>query len=594
MHYGAISDKIGEACACWLARWGTDLLAYELLENEKEESGAPTPVASRKRAKTIPSDFAPGNVSYAGTSKEQSSVPLIWSRGGLNAKWVAAIISADTFFIRGERERYTFARSVVELRRRDGIVEAEEQEWNKLFEHGIFYANMVCLKSIPGMGILDIIQQPMEEIINISHDISPTTNRPFVPISTLHAAHWAQSVLRSHITVGPSSGSLSAPPSIPSTPSPRDKELGITETTADILAYISAVNADAEKFKPYFPVPTDSSLRIGDNGSGFNATTDGTSLSMDQLFTFMHSSNLSPPPSSPTTSRSNSSPIPKPPTSESDFFGLLPPRYTASSCVLSDPTGKSKWSPYPPYRFAVEFWDLDSLKEKSRLHSHTICYAGSLFNVYVQIVRKKGQVQLGIYLHRQSSIDPIPASSAPSSLVFSRGDRLSGPSPGNVSAFHNRNPSLPSTFSPSTPSNTSHYSPSIHPSSRSITPISYSNTPSSPTTSLSTGSPSSPSVMNPNTLPATASPVTPPQSYRDPRPAISAYFTISCASATGSSQTRFTSSPDVFSISQSWGWKSSSLRTEEYMDIKGEGSGSSSTAANKEISLRATVVLGLV
>lgn len=156
MHYGAISDKIGEACACWLARWGTDLLAYELLENEKEESSAPTPVASRKRAKTIPSDFAPGNVSYAGTSKEQSSVPLIWSRGGLNAKWVAAIISADTFFIRGERERYTFARSVVELRRRDGIVEAEEQEWDKLFEHGIFYANMVCLKSIPGMGILDI------------------------------------------------------------------------------------------------------------------------------------------------------------------------------------------------------------------------------------------------------------------------------------------------------------------------------------------------------------------------------------------------------------------------------------------------------
>lgn len=228
----------------------------------------------------------------------------------------------------------------------------------------------------------------MEETMQISQDISPTTKQPFVPLSTLQAAHWTQSVLRHHITVRPQSTAshLLTPPGTPlSTSSPRDKELGITLTTADILASISSAN-ESTKDKHYFPVPVDSSVRIGDNGSKFSGASDGGSLSMDQLFT--STSNLSPPPPSSPTSKPNtinSTPL----TSESEFFGLLPPRHTALSAVASDPSGKSRWSPYPPYRFAVEFWDLNSLKEKSRLHSHTVWYAGSLFNVYVQVVRKK-------------------------------------------------------------------------------------------------------------------------------------------------------------------------------------------------------------
>jgi hypothetical protein len=68
---------------------------------------------------------------------------------------------------------------------------------------------------------------------------------------------------------------------------------------------------------------------------------------------------------------------------------------------------------------------------------------------------------------------------------------------------------------------------------------------------------------------------------------------VSCASATGSSQTRFSSSPDTFSISQSWGWKSSSLRTEEFLEVGADAS-TSQVVHGKEVSLRATVVLGLV
>ena len=144
-HYGAISDRIGEACACWLTRWGVDLLVYEIQREEedmKKDLGT-SPLISRQRAKTVPSDLKSANIVSAGSSDTTQTIPRIWSRGGLSATWVVAVVSADTFFVKDERERYTFARSVVELRRRGGIIEAEEEEWTKLFERGLYYTNMV-------------------------------------------------------------------------------------------------------------------------------------------------------------------------------------------------------------------------------------------------------------------------------------------------------------------------------------------------------------------------------------------------------------------------------------------------------------------
>ncbi|KAG5634906.1 hypothetical protein H0H81_000366 [Sphagnurus paluster] len=578
-HYGAISDKIGEACACWLARWGTDILPYEeKLEEPTVHKERPTPVFSRGRSKTLPSGmYTPPNGVTSTAVREDFSIPVIWARGGLSAKWVVAVISADTFFIRGERERYDFARRVVELRRKVGINPAEEEEWVKLFDHGIYYTNMV-----------------MEDIIHISQDISPTNGRPFVPLATLQAALWTQSMLRHHITVRPVSAS--SPRGATPSPPPRDKELGITQTTADLLLARSASSLVPDP-KVYFPTLGNSSIRIGDNGSNFSGTPEGGSLSMDQLFT--STSSLSPPPSSPTLKPNvvNSN---TPATSEADFFGLRVTTHTASTAIASDPTGKSQWSSYPPYRFAVEFWDLESLKEKSRLYSHTVWYAGSLFNIYVQVVRKKGQVQLGIYLHRQSSIEPIPPSSAPATVLKRTESLITSPVAGTVALTTNprmhlhrgsSSHGLPPLFPPLTQT-TSHYSPSIHPS-RSLTPISRPASGSLSSSVPSSLSASAPAASRAPALPATTPPVAPAQPFRDPRQAVSAYFMIACASATGASQTRFTSSPDVFAVSQSWGWKSSGLRTEEYMDVRAEA-GAGREPAGKEVSLRATVVLGLV
>uniref|UniRef100_A0A8H8CQL6 BTB domain-containing protein n=1 Tax=Psilocybe cubensis TaxID=181762 RepID=A0A8H8CQL6_PSICU len=568
-HYGTISNKIGEACSCWLVRWAVDMLQFET-HGDAYQSFLPD---GRTRSKSV---------SYITSTIATSSPPLqmspLWGRKGLTAQWIAAIVSADTLFIKNERERYIFARSVVELRRKDGILNFEENIWASMFTRGIYYANMT-----------------FEDLLYISQDISPTTKQPYVALSTLQAAQWNQSVLRHVLTSRSNTINSHSNPSSTSPP-PREKELGVTLTTADILASISDSNANNlnEKSKVYFPVLSDSSLRIGNTAAAANASgSSGNSISMEELFDHSHDS-------SPNHAKTQSHDLANTITissSEDNFFGILTPSLHAEACVDSDPSALSRWSPYPPYRFSVEFWDVDLLKEKSRLHSQTIWHAGNLFNVYVQIVRKKGQAQLGIYLHRQSNVDPIPASSTPYTTHQGQvavdegfGGTL-GRSP------HLRQPSLPSLASAATISSTrTHYSPSIHPTS-----ISRSGTPSSvpnPRPSSPSSLPSSPSAMSSLGLsnsPATTLTPAPQQPYRDPRSCVSAYFSISCASATGTSQTRFTSSPDLFSVSQSWGWKSSTLRTEDFLEVGSQSlPGNHGSLRDKRVSFRATVLLGLV
>lgn len=139
-HYGSVSDKIGEACACWLTRWAVDILQ---LETQDQNLTAPHH-DTRSRSKSL-SSFDPKtalSVSFASRLKAVDP-PAIFRVGGLSAKWVFAIVSADTLFIKGEKQRYNLARTIVELRRQVGVLEHEERVWKEMFEHGIYYNNMV-------------------------------------------------------------------------------------------------------------------------------------------------------------------------------------------------------------------------------------------------------------------------------------------------------------------------------------------------------------------------------------------------------------------------------------------------------------------
>ena len=132
--YGGISDKVGEAAACWLTRWGYDMLIYE-----EEESSSRSTISGSSLKERSYSAFP----TVVPTKGPRHPVPMIWRRGGLDARWSGAILSSDLLFVRGERERYEMAKAVLELRRKDGIDEEEEKEFAEIFENGIYFMHIV-------------------------------------------------------------------------------------------------------------------------------------------------------------------------------------------------------------------------------------------------------------------------------------------------------------------------------------------------------------------------------------------------------------------------------------------------------------------
>jgi len=296
-------------------------------------------------------------------------------------------------------------------------------------------------------------------------------------------------------------------------------------------------------------------------------------------------------------------------TSEDTIFGLKPDRYAAEECLSADPTGKRRWTTFPPCRFSAEFWDVNALQEKTRLHSQTIWYAGNLYNVYVQIAPKKagGPVQLGIYLHRQSSIEPIPQPSSPYPPIARSTSADEQPLTRVRSTFNPGPLTRPSPFSGSPtsagPLRSLHASRSLSMMNEHHRVLSHSSS-FSPLPSMSSspnreshipaGAGSGP--LSPAAAPYTTTAPAPSQPYRDPRSCVPAYFSVSCANSTGTSQMRFTSAPDAFTVGQSWGWKASTLRTEEYMELKAEADADVHQASERDAlkSLRVTVTLGLI
>lgn len=115
---GPENESVGEAAACYLAKWGHDIFGVEEWLAGRPQSSTPA---------ELPQLLV-----------EQPHLrppPLrVWSslRGGISARWVRGVISSDTFFVtpnkvgtdgvpNGEWERYQFAKRVVEFRRKERI-----------------------------------------------------------------------------------------------------------------------------------------------------------------------------------------------------------------------------------------------------------------------------------------------------------------------------------------------------------------------------------------------------------------------------------------------------------------------------------------
>jgi hypothetical protein len=396
-------------------------------------------------------------------------------------------------------------------------------------------------------------------LLHLADERSPVTGTPYVPLSRLQAAHWSFSKLQRIVTKSSTTfeGTATSRPGL---------KLGFEVEATELSSNES--NQTNTGHDAYWPVPIDTSLRIGDPGSA---------APTEDFF-------------SPSSARSSAGCRS---VSARNFFGIGNPRRAKSSftsgnndaLMIASSTKPGKWVPYEPFRFSVEFWGVESLKEKTRLYSHTIFYAGSCYNVYIQTVRKKG-LQLGVYLHRQSNVDPIPAASTPRALNAQPSPSVCPASLPSSDSFARNSSSVTLVLGSRSPVRTAPSTDSasprgITPGPSSRSPILRSSTPvaipraphyihsnasfspsspaspiSSPGSHVTVGLPSNGNVPN-NFLgyllmasiatPSFATPAPPHQHYRDPRPAVSAFFSIACHSSTSSSLTRFSSAPDTVS-----------------------------------------------
>ncbi|TIB04458.1 hypothetical protein E3P96_01625 [Wallemia ichthyophaga] len=601
-HYGAASDKIGEACVCWLSRWALDMIEIEdILVTDSGDIKHPS-----------------GSIPFA-----------TWSLAGIPARYIRAVVSSDALFVPGaEWQRYKLAARIVELRRRQNkgaLSYADECEFDTMFADGIYYTHMT-----------------FEQLAAIQKEVSPTTARPYVPIRILQQALWAHCELRNSIEAFALSGAGAD----------RDCDLGLTYSSWEIREKIRTKEGKAWSERRFFPVNKDSTDRLGDAASMYSSNDELNRYSppsqnrnqnhaqREESENDEDASGLAASTHDPLAGASPGSQ--RRPHSEAELFGLQKTHRNggeiarqieadclnsgegeggdSASLASSSPTARraqeDKWSLVEPLRFAVEYWIKSELAAREKTFSHAVFYAGSYINTYIQINEQKHKHgnQLGIYVHRQSMHEPLPyASSPPSShgnntaspLLYSGGGSGGGyngnvpvplsPVPtmdtllrvnsaGSDDSNGSNNPPAqpqpqpqPQTQTQYHTRNHSHSQPHSHPYSH---PYSHTHSHSPPTDTAKVGPGKHSGSQN-----------VPHAAYKDPRKTLRAFFTVQCSSGNGTAFTKFNSAPDSFTTSQSWGWKSSVQRSSEYLANHAIGPDEQLGGLN---SLRAVVTVGLV
>ena len=273
-----------------------------------------------------------------------------------------------------------------------------------------------------------------------------------------------------------------------------------------------------------------------------------------------------------------------------------------------------RYSHFPPFRFSAEFPNPRLLKEKKRVYSRTVFYAGSLWNIYIQKVASSRSKQLGVYLHRakereteeviagiagaggmaQGSVDERIGMLEREMLMRSErrerrqqrrralgADGFALQDPNDSDADEADQDTLVGVGSGGDASSSS-MRPSLmrdllgrrrltpHPDPQPIIDSSShesraSGTIHTPDSDLLSSPSDSDSESETSKLLHASKrfhvPTMPP--YVDARPTIKTYFKIYSPSRGGRMLSVYESAPDRFNFSQSWGWKSSTLMLDE-------------------------------
>lgn len=328
----------------------------------------------------------------------------------------------------------------------------------------------------------------------------------------------------------------------------------------------------------------------------------------------------------------------------SDFSAVtsqprVPPQSSPDSGVNGDGNGNTpmndvRYTHFPPFRFAAEFPNPRLLKEKKRVYSRTVFYAGSLWNIYIQKVASSRSKQLGVYLHRakereteeviagtaglaQGSVDERIGMLEREMLMRSErrerrqqrrralgvdGFPLNDPNDSDDNEIDQETTLVgvgsggePSSSRPSLMRDLLTRSTSRRTTNPEAAPVITSSSHDSSASNSKLGggthTPDSDSLSSPSNSDSETErllaaskrfhvPTIPP--YVDARPTIKTYFKIYSPSRGGRMLSVYESAPDRFNFSQSWGWKSSTLMLDEGLlgedddmegTLKGRGDG---------------------
>ena len=302
----------------------------------------------------------------------------------------------------------------------------------------------------------------------------------------------------------------------------------------------------------------------------------------------------------------------------SDFTASATERPTTAD--RNEPVPPISYTHYPPFRFAAEFPNPRNLKEKKRVYSRTVWYAGSLWNVYIQKVETTKNTQLGVYLHRakeregddghhhhSSSVDErrgqfemlmrhnnhsrhrsrsdLPDEDAGNSSTDPDSTLISSEQPSRAATISNLLRGGGTSRDDSSVTKSSHQTPS---------PLTLSSLPFSASVADSDDEINDP-ASNGRESKTTNNSVPTLPAYVDGRPTIKTYFKIYSPSKGGRMLSVYESAPDLFNFSQSWGWKSSTMVLDDGLcgyECGGDGAGAG--RSGREGRLRFMVVIGMV
>jgi hypothetical protein len=125
--------------------------------------------------------------------------------------------------------------------------------------------------------------------------------------------------------------------------------------------------------RPFWPVPTDETRRIGDAVNAMNELNPTTGLP-----------DLGPRREGDSPTKASHDPSVLSGDPGDPYFGFSSPMRTGREILAASQRGMAGkqydddalWSRHEPFRFSVEFWGIDKLGEKERAYSHTVWHAG--------------------------------------------------------------------------------------------------------------------------------------------------------------------------------------------------------------------------